>query len=519
MNIPVNTGIPLVTVFLEGVISFFSPCVLPLIPVYIAYLSGGTLKRGEDGSFHYDRKKVMINTFFFTVGISFAFLILGLGMSALGRMFSGHSLLFARIGGVIIILLGLYQLGLFGTNMLMSRELRLPFNTDSLTMSPFTAFLFGFLLSFAWTPCIGPVLSSILIMTASADTMFTGILLIFVYTLGYVIPFLLVGIFTTTLLDFFSRHRSIVRHSVKIGGALLMVIGLLMITGQMNSLSSYMSSISMDTVSTDSKPDIDENNGKTVETGSYTRTEALANEDLSMAAKNTEDGSTKENNRDSGKDRIAKSEGSDKESAASSNTNSSEENDVSSEGAGKDSVRKTEGAGKDSVDQSIEETTEETVSSDNTSNEDVYPAYDFTLEDQYGNTHSLSDYKGKIVFLNFWATWCPPCKYELPYIQELYEEYSGKADSDIVFLTITFPNLGQEKSVSGIRKFIDNQGYTFPVLMDTGYDTEMQYYINSFPTTFLIGPDSNILGYVPGAMEKEMMEDVIARARMESGLS
>ncbi|OON87195.1 cytochrome C biogenesis protein [Oribacterium sp. C9] len=480
MNIPVNTGISLVTVFLEGVISFFSPCVLPLIPVYIAYLSGGTLKKEDDGRFTYDRKKVMINTFFFTVGISFAFLILGFGMNAIGRMFSGHSLLFARIGGVIIILLGLYQLGFFGTNMFMSRELKLPFNTDSLTMSPFTAFLFGFLLSFAWTPCIGPVLSSILIMTASADTMLTGILLIFVYTLGYVIPFLLVGIFTTTLLEFFSRHRSIVRHSVKIGGALLIMIGCLMITGQMNSLSSYMSSISMDTVSVDSKQDTDENNVK---------------------------------------DRISKSEESDKESEASSNTNASEESNASSEGTGKDSVKKNEGAGNESVDQSIEESTEETESSDNTSNEDVYPAYDFTLEDQYGNIHSLSDYKGKIVFLNFWGTWCPPCKYELPYIQELYEEYSGKADSDIVFLTITFPNLGQEKSVSGIRKFIDNQGYTFPVLMDTGYDTEMEYYINSFPTTFLIDPDGNILGYVPGAMDKEMMEDVIDRARMESGLS
>ncbi len=446
MNIPVNTGISLVTVFLEGVISFFSPCVLPLIPVYIAYLSGGTLKKEDDGRFTYDRKKVMINTFFFTVGISFAFLILGFGMNALGRMFSGHSLLFVRIGGVLIILLGLYQSGIFGTSRLMSREFRLPFDTKDMTMSPFAAFLFGFLLSFAWTPCIGPVLSSILIMTASADTMSTGVLLIFIYTLGYVIPFLLVGLFTTTLLEFLSRHRSIVRHSVKIGGALLIVIGLMMFTGQLNGLSSYLSSVSIDT-------------GSTVE---------------------GDDESLKESVRDS----ISKK---------------AEDTDTST------------------VTQSSEETLDETEeSSENTSNENVYPAYDFTLEDQYGNTHTLSDYRGKIVFLNFWATWCPPCKKELPDIQELYEEYSNKTDSDIVFLTITFPGLGQEKSVSGIKKFTSDQGYTFPVLMDTEYITEEQYYINAFPTTFLIDPKGNILGYVPGGMNKEMMEDVIDRARKES---
>lgn len=473
MNISVNTGIPLVTVFLEGVISFFSPCVLPLIPVYIAYLSGGTLKKGEDGSFHYDRKKVMVNTFFFTVGISFAFLILGLGMSALGRLFSGNSLLFARIGGVIIILFGLYQLGFFGTSRLMSRELRLPFDTGNMTMSPFAAFVFGFLLSFAWTPCIGPVLSSILIMTASSDTMLTGILLIFVYTLGYVIPFLLVGIFTTSLLEFFSRHRSIVRHSVKIGGALLVMIGCLMITGQMNGISSYMSSISLNTESIDTESDIVKSDGSNTiiaESGSYPETEALLKEDISV----------------------------------------------------KDSVRKKiEETVEESVIQSSEETTEETETetSNNSSKRNTYPAYDFILEDRYGNTHSLSDYKGKIVFLNFWATWCPPCREELPYIQELYEEYNTNEDSDIIFLTITFPGLGNEKSVSGIEKFLDKQGYTFPVLFDTEYITEEKYYINAFPTTFLIDPEGNILGYVPGGMNKEMMEDVIDRARRESGLS
>ena len=532
MNIPVNTGISILTVFLEGIISFFSPCVLPLIPVYIAYLSGGTLKKDENGSFHYNRKKVMQNTFFFTVGISFAFLILGLGMSAIGRLFSGHKVLFARIGGFIIILFGLYQLGFFGTNRLMSREMRLPFDTKNMTMSPFAAFLFGFLLSFAWTPCIGPVLSSILIMTASEDNMVNGIFLIFVYTLGYVIPFLLVGVFTTTLLEFFGRHRSIVRYSVKTGGVLLMVIGLMMISGQLNGISSYLSSISIDSSSTYPGNDIDENSysdTKTVETGSYTKTEALSKEALSVEAEK-DDSSGKSTDVTVGKDSLTKNSETDNTSVTDSGQNTdggkSQKDVESSEESVKDSInKKAEESKPETVTKSSDETPEETTgeteeaSSNKNSNDNVYPAYDFTLEDQYGSTHSLSDYKGKIVFLNFWATWCPPCKEELPYIQELFEEYSEKKDSDIVFLTITFPGLGQEKSVSGIKKFADDHGYTFPVLMDTEYTTEEQYYINAFPTTFLIDPDGNILGYVPGGMNKEMMEDVIDRARRESGYS
>ncbi|WP_242839289.1 cytochrome c biogenesis protein/redoxin [Oribacterium sp. P6A1] len=482
MNLPVTSGISILTVFLEGIISFFSPCVLPLIPVYIAYLSGGTLKKESDGSFHYNRKKVLINTFFFTVGISFAFLILGLGMSAIGRLFSGHQLLFSKIGGIIIILFGLYQLGFFGMSSLMSREFRLPFDTKNMTMSPFAAFLFGFLLSFAWTPCIGPVLSSILIMTASADTVLKGLLLIFVYTLGYVIPFLLVGLFTTTLLEFFSRHKSIVRYSVKIGGALLIVIGLMMFTGQLNGLSSYLSSVSIDTGSTTQG----DNTGNIV------------------------------------KDSVVKSGGSDinsvTDTSQKTDAESSKQNDESLKESVRDSIsKKNDESVNDHINESREETLDETEeSSENASNEDVYLAFDFTLKDQHGNTHTLSDYKGKIVFLNFWATWCPPCKEELPYIQELFEEYSEKTDSDIVFLTITFPGLGQEKNVTGIKKFTNDHGYTFPVLMDTEYITEEQYYINAFPTTFLIDPHGNILGYVPGGMNKEMMEDVIDRARRES---
>ena len=176
------------TVFLQGILSFFSPCVLPLLPVYMGYLSGGTLKEDSDGTKHYDRAKVMVNTLFFVIGISFSFFLLGMGLSVLGRFFSGNQILFVRIGGIIIILFGLYQLGVFGSSRLLSREVRLPLDLGKLTMSPLTALFMGFVISFAWSPCIGPVLSSVLIMAASADSASMGFLLIGIYTLGYLVP-------------------------------------------------------------------------------------------------------------------------------------------------------------------------------------------------------------------------------------------------------------------------------------------------------------------------------------------
>ena len=137
----------------------------------------------------------------------------------------------------------------------------------------------------------------------------------------------------------------------------------------------------------------------------------------------------------------------------------------------------------------------------------------FTFSTRDGAQIPLSDYRGKVVFLNFWATWCPPCREELPYIQELYEEYQAMEDPDVIFLGVTFPGYGSEKDVEGVTAFLEENGYSFPVLMDTEVSLAQPYYITAFPTTFLIDPDGNVLGYVPGGMTKDIMEDVIAQAK------
>lgn len=114
MNLTIETGVPVFTVFVQGLLSFFSPCILPLVPLYISYLTGGMYTQNADGSLEYPRKKLFIQTLFFVLGIGFAFILLGLGFTAVGRFFSGSRLIFTRIGGIIMVGFGLYQLGLFG---------------------------------------------------------------------------------------------------------------------------------------------------------------------------------------------------------------------------------------------------------------------------------------------------------------------------------------------------------------------------------------------------------------------
>ena len=165
MGFDLTVSIPALTVFLQGLLSFFSPCVLPLIPLYFGYLSGGAAAEGEGGRF--SRGKVLVNTVFFVLGVSFAFFLLGLGMTALGSFLGRHQTTLARVGGVVVIFFGLYQLGLFGGSIL-DREARFRLPLQKLAMSPLTALLMGFVFSFAWTPCVGPALSSVLLMAASA---------------------------------------------------------------------------------------------------------------------------------------------------------------------------------------------------------------------------------------------------------------------------------------------------------------------------------------------------------------
>ena len=226
-------------VFLEGFISFFSPCVLPLIPVYISYLAGNGKRVNSDGTITYERKKVLFNTLFFVLGISSVFFILGLSFSALGIFFNKNRDIFSKIGGSIIVILGLVQLDIIKLNFL-KMEKRINMDIGG-KMNPILAYIMGFTFSFAWTPCVGPALASVLILASNAENAFAGNMLVFVYALGFIIPFIILGIFTTETLNFFKEKRNLVKYTIKLGGLFLVIIGIMTFTGTFTAISRRLS--------------------------------------------------------------------------------------------------------------------------------------------------------------------------------------------------------------------------------------------------------------------------------------
>lgn len=441
MGFTIETGVSALTVLLQGIISFFSPCVLPLVPLYIGYLAGGTKTVAEDGTVRYKQSRVLLNTLFFVIGVSFAFFLLGFGFTAAGKFFAGNRILFARIGGILVILFGLYQLGFFGSRLLSGR-VALPFRLDKVAMNPLIALILGFTFSFAWTPCVGPALASVLLMAGSSSSSSMGFLLIGLYTLGFVLPFLAVGIFTSTLLDLFKKYRKVVQYTVKAGGVLLIFMGVMMFTGWMNGVTGYLSQF------------------------------GAASAPESTQSRETE------------------------ESSAIESVSSS-------------APRKSSAAGSEAS-QSGASSAE---SSNGTEQRQNPPAPDFTLTDQFGEPHTLSDYKGKVVFLNFWATWCPPCRQEMPDIQALYEESGGNKE-DLVVLGIANPKTAentytQEGTVDDVKKFLSDNGYTYPVVMDTTGEIFQTYGITAFPTTFMIDRAGNVYGYASGALTREIMDSIV----------
>jgi len=234
-------NISFLLVFFEGLLSFFSPCVIPLIPVYISYLAGNGKKINDDGTITYERKKVLLNTLFFMAGISSTFFILGLSFSTLGTFLNMNKVLLSRIGGIIIIALGLFQVGILNFNFL-KHEKRFYFelNKNKNKMNPIVAFVMGFTFSFAWTPCIGPALSSVLILASNANSSIKGNLLVLVYTVGFVLPFLALGLFTTQTLNFFKEKRNLMKYTIKIGGVILIIIGIMTFTGLFNNITKFL---------------------------------------------------------------------------------------------------------------------------------------------------------------------------------------------------------------------------------------------------------------------------------------
>ena len=206
--------------FLEGLLSFLSPCVLPLVPLYMSYL---TSEKNDDKK----KNNLFLLTIFFVLGISVVFLILALSIDKLKPFIENYSEVISIVGGTIIIIFGLHEVGLINISCL-NFEKRININLDNIKVVYIRAFILGFLFSFSWSPCIGPMLSSAVLIAASETY---GALYILVYALGLIIPFLLTGLFTSTILDFLKNKRKILKYVTIVSGVILIAYGIYMIYG------------------------------------------------------------------------------------------------------------------------------------------------------------------------------------------------------------------------------------------------------------------------------------------------
>ena len=219
--------------FLAGIISFLSPCVLPLIPGYISFINGTTLEGLED------KKKNFIfrETLLFSVGFSIVFISLGATATMFGSLMLEYSRIFTFIVGIIIIFFSLNMIGLLQFRLL-NQELKYHFHNQ--ITKPYMSLLVGIGFGFGWSPCIGPILGSVLALASLETTLMKGIILLGIYSIGLAIPFILSGLFITKFLVFSKKTRIHIVKIQKISGYILLVTGVLIITGKLQTLGFYL---------------------------------------------------------------------------------------------------------------------------------------------------------------------------------------------------------------------------------------------------------------------------------------
>ena len=374
--------------FLEGLLSFFSPCVLPLVPLYIGYLTSGidtNLSKAKA------RIQTTVRTLFFVLGISTVFFLAGLGSSALRYFFQKNTIFFSIIGGFLLLLFGLFSLGIIDIPFLQREHLNLSLKQNKNCI--IRSYLLGFFFSFAWSPCVGPLLASAILKSASAESALIGWIYIGCYTLGFIIIFILLGLFTEEELMLLKKNTNIVRYTKIVGGIVVLCMGIYMLN-----------------------------------TG-FTSIRALENRTL-----------------------------------------------------------------------------DNTTVVDNTNDENLtdIEKYSFTLKDSHGNDVTLSDYKGKTVVLNFFATWCTYCKMELPSLEEI-----NNTRDDIVIFLVATPDIGNEGSKEYIESFMEENGYSMTVLYDETGEVVSKYNVSGLPTSFFFKPDGSVLGYVPGYVEESSLISIL----------
>ncbi len=227
--------VTILAALIAGLVSFLSPCVLPLVPSYVGFLTGMTL-----GEMEGRRRVALLHALLFVAGFSLVFVLLGASATALGRALNYYQVWLQRIGGVLIIAFGLMCLGVF-TPAWLTQERRV--HLEHKPVGYLGSALVGMAFGAGWTPCIGPVLGAILGLAATSADLSRGMLLLAVYSAGLAVPFLLAAVAVERFLDWFQRFRRYLPWVMRVSGALLVLVGVLLLTGEFTRLAGWLQSL------------------------------------------------------------------------------------------------------------------------------------------------------------------------------------------------------------------------------------------------------------------------------------
>lgn len=232
-----TSQISLLIAFTAGVFSFISPCVLPLIPSYLTYITGISFDELVENQSRSVRRRTLFHSLFFILGFTLVFVALGASATYVGNFFQENQVLIRRVGGVIVILLGIHITGLVKLNFL-EREKRFEFNDKPLGY--LGSVLVGIAFAAGWTPCIGPILASILLYASTSDNVGGGIMLLVAYSLGLGLPFLISALAFNTFLAYFSRFNRYLRIVSIVSGIFLVIVGFMLIFDYLSIFAQYL---------------------------------------------------------------------------------------------------------------------------------------------------------------------------------------------------------------------------------------------------------------------------------------
>ncbi|HKR01637.1 MAG TPA: cytochrome c biogenesis protein/redoxin [Pyrinomonadaceae bacterium] len=391
-----GTNITIWVAFLAGLLSFLSPCVLPLVPGYVSLISGVSIDhlKNEGETRAQARRAVILNSIAFNIGLSMIFLSLGVLAGLLGKTVTANPW-FRIIGGIIIIGFGLQLIGLLKIGALY-KDTR--FFSQQKPRGMLGSLTLGMAFAAGWTPCIGPILGGIIGLAATSGNWKTGLYLSCFYAAGLAVPFLLTGLAIDKFLGFYSKFRKHLHKVEVVSGVMLISIGLLIATNKIAVINAWLASW---------LPNAESVAGKLDNPGAETLPPV----------------------------------------------------------------------------------------------EKIEPAPDIELKDVSGAPVRLSDLRGRVVLLNFWATWCIPCRTEIPELNEMHRELEAQG--------FTVVGASWNDSLSDLQSFRQEIKVDYPILLDSESVGEKFNGIQSFPTTFIIDRMGRIRYKVLGQRKRATFEAAV----------